>query len=378
MASPSQLLDLRRAQAIVARVRAFAALFAALTVAWIGLDSLVIEGRPLLLLIVARLAAGAAFAVLALCCRVHAPTLHDARIRLVALLAVPAAFFLASQAILAVPADGPWRHAFAASYAFFPMTLAAGIGAFPLAIAEIAGAMSTLVAVELMALSGNTLAAAFGGYEMLWLLLLIAAASGFGAESQRRLLAALVDQAVRDPLTDCLRRESGTEVLDLQFALALRHKTSLAILFADIDRFKQVNDAFGHEAGDRVLAATASALRDVSRETDTLIRWGGEEFVMVLPHTSAADTVALIERLGRRGLGGLPDRVPVTVSIGVAHYPGDAAGDAHELVAMADRRMYLAKQAGRNRYVIDAAGTARVIVAEGAVATDAAAHMAPV
>src|SRR5690349_1071752 len=98
MASPAQLLDVRRAQAIVARVRDFAALFAVLTIAWIGLDSLAIEGRPLSLLIVARVAAGAAFAVLALCCRVRAPTLHDARIRLVALLVVPAAFFLASQA----------------------------------------------------------------------------------------------------------------------------------------------------------------------------------------------------------------------------------------------------------------------------------------
>ena len=142
--------------------------------------------------------------------------------------------------------------------------------------------------------------------------------------------------------------------------------TPISLLFADIDHFKRVNDAFGHEAGDRVLAATAEAFRAMARETDTLIRWGGEEFVLVLPHTSAHEAQALIERLGRRGLGGLPDALPVTVSIGLAHFPGDAVRDAYDLVALADKRMYRAKQAGRNRFVADETGEPRVIVTTGA------------
>ena len=356
-----RLIDLRRAEAIVARVRAFAALFAVLTVAWIALDALLLEGAPLAMLAGVRVAAGTMFAVLALCCRTRNPTIAQARNRLTALLLVPAAFFLASQSILPASFDG-WRHAVSSSYVFFPFILAAGIGAFPLTLAEIAAAGATLIAVEVAARSWNGLAAGYGGPEMLWLLLLIEGAAGFAAASQLRLLRALIEQATRDPLTGCLRRESGAQLLELQFALATRHHAPLAILFADIDRFKRVNDALGHEAGDRVLAATAGAFRAVARETDTLIRWGGEEFVLVLPHTGGAEALALVERLGRRGLGVLPDMSPVTVSIGIAHHPGDAAGNVQELVAVADRRMYLAKQAGRNRCVADLSGEPRLVL----------------
>jgi diguanylate cyclase (GGDEF)-like protein len=357
-----RLIDLRRADAIVGRVRVFAGLFAVLTVAWIALDALLLEGYSLALLASLRVAAGTMFAVLALCCRKPAPTLAQARNRLTALLLVPTALFLVSQSILPASFDG-WQHSVSSSYAFFPFILAAGIGAFPLTLAEIVAAGVTLVAVEVAALSWNGIAAAHGGPEMVWLLLLIEGAAGFAAVSQMRLLQALIEQATRDPLTGCLRRESGAQLLELQFALAHRHRAPLAVLFADIDRFKRVNDAFGHEAGDRVLAATAEAFRAVARETDTLIRWGGEEFVLVLPHTGGAEALALVERLGRRGLGGLPDKLPVTVTIGIAHYPGDTAGEAHELVAVADQRMYLAKQAGRNRCVADASGEPRLIVA---------------
>jgi diguanylate cyclase (GGDEF)-like protein len=362
MGKDPQLIDLRRAEAIVGRVRVFAGLFAVLTVAWIALDALLLEGAPLALLAGVRIVAGTMFGVLALCCRRPAPTLAQARNRLGALLLVPTALFLAAQSLVPPSFEG-WRHAVSSSYAFFPFILAAGIGAFPLTLAEIAAASATLVAVEFAARSWSGIAAAYGGPEMLWLLLLIEGAAGFAATSQMRLLQALIEQATRDPLTGCLRRESGAQLLELQFALAHRHQAPLAVLFADIDRFKHVNDAFGHEAGDRVLAATADAFRAMARETDTLIRWGGEEFVLVLPHTGGTEAQALVERLGRRGMGGLPDKLPVTVSIGIAHYPGDAAGDASELVALADQRMYLAKQAGRNRCVADASGTARVIVA---------------
>lgn len=351
MEEHAQLLDARRAHAIVSRTRLFAGLFAVLTVGWIALDSLAYDGRELALLAAARCLAGTAFAVLAFCCRVAAPTLRDARLRLAALLVVPCAFFLASQAILPVYDDGPWHHAMATSYGFFPVIVAAGIGAFPLAVAEIAAATIVLAGVQIAALSRPTLAAAVGGYEMAWVLLLVAAASGFGAASQLRLLAALVDTAVRDPLTDCLRRESGTEVLELQFALAHRHGAPLSVLFADIDRFKQVNDAFGHEAGDVVLAATAEALRAASRASDSVVRWGGEEFVMVLPDATLADAVRCIERLRLQGAGRLPDGREVTVSIGVAERLRDGEPDARRLVALADERMYAAKQAGRNRYV---------------------------
>ena len=215
-------------------------------------------------------------------------------------------------------------------FAFVPFVLAAGLGAFPLALGESALLAAILFAVEVHALSAGGVTARSGGPELLWLLFLITVAAGFAAASQLKLMAALVEQAIRDPLTGCLRRESGAEILETQFLLAARQHARLAVLFADIDRFKAVNDAFGHEAGDRVLAATAAALRGMARESDVLIRWGGEEFVVVLPDTASTEAAALIQRLRERGLGTLPDGRPLTMSIGVAEYGGDGAPSAGE------------------------------------------------
>jgi diguanylate cyclase (GGDEF)-like protein len=138
------------------------------------------------------------------------------------------------------------------------------------------------------------------------------------------------------------------------------------VLFADIDRFKLVNDEFGHEAGDRVLAEVAASLRGALRESDVLVRWGGEEFLAILPQASRAEAAALIDRLRARGFGLLPDRRAVTLSIGLAEYPSDGSGRAIDLVALADQRMYAAKQAGRNRFVASDAGEATEILAKPA------------
>jgi diguanylate cyclase (GGDEF)-like protein len=240
--------------------------------------------------------------------------------------------------------------------------LAAGIGAFPLAIAESAVIAAILCAVEATVLATDGLAGLSAGPEMLWLLALIAGAAGFAAASQLKLLVALVDEAVRDPLTGCLRRESGAELLEAQLSLARRRGSPLALLFADLDRFKAVNDEFGHEVGDGVLAAAAAALRAIARDSDVAIRWGGEEFVVVLPDTTSTDAVTLIKRLHAGSLGTLPDGRRMTVSIGVAELRADRAHDAAALVSLADHRMYLAKQAGRNRYVLDGRGEAYPIV----------------
>lgn len=357
-----QPLQGQRAHAIVVRVRIFASLFAVLTIGWIAVDALVLGVGPLALLAIARIACAAAFAWLALSCRLPAPTQRQACTRLVLFFLIPGAFFLATGPLLPQPPVG-WPHGLLATYSFIPFVLAAGIGAFPLALAESAALAAILFALEARALIAGGVAAPSGGAESLWLLFLITCAAAFAAACQLKLMIALVEQAIRDPLTGCLRRESGAELLEAQLLLAVRHQAPLAVMFADIDRFKAVNDEYGHVAGDRVLAATAASLRAMTRESDVLIRWGGEEFVVVLPRTTATDAVTLIERLRAQGVGSLPDGRAVTVSIGVAEYRADALGSAAELVALADRRMYLAKQAGRNRCVLDASGAAYPIFA---------------
>jgi diguanylate cyclase (GGDEF)-like protein len=349
------ILERRRAQAILVRVRIFALLFTVLTLAWIAVDAFAFEGATFATLALARVGTAVLLAALGFASRIDAPTPGQARMRLAALFVISSAFFAATQAVIPqYPAPGVLR-AIASTYSFFPFLLAAGIGAFPLAIAESAALAAMLVAIEAATVTADSL-------QMMWLLFLIAGASAFAAASQLKLMAALVEQAVRDPLTGCLRRESGGEILEAQFLLAVRQGEPLTVLFADLDRFKAVNDAFGHDAGDHVLAAAAAALRAIVRESDVMIRWGGEEFVVVLPRTASAEAATLIQRLRATGFGTVPDGRPVTMSIGVAEYRADAAESVQELVALADRRMYLAKEAGRNRYVLDASGAAYPIV----------------
>jgi diguanylate cyclase (GGDEF)-like protein len=345
-------LERRRAAAIVRRIRGFAFLFALLTFAWIAVDAAVFPGVVWKPLAGVRILASIALLALARSCRVEQPSRGGAHARLALLYAIPALFFLATAGIVAdVPPDRLSR-VVATAYTFFPLVLAAGVAAFPLAAVECLVVAVFTFGLEVVAIAWGRLPLPAGGFaEALWLQGLIVVVGSFSSVSQLELMEALVRQAVRDPLTGCMRRDSGEELLELQCRIASRQETPLAVLFADIDRFKDVNDRFGHEAGDQVLAATAAALTRVLRRSDTLMRWGGEEFLVLLPDTTAAEAAKLLERLRIAGVTRKPDGQPVTLSVGIAEWREDGARTAQALVELADRRMYAAKEAGRNRYV---------------------------
>jgi diguanylate cyclase (GGDEF)-like protein len=333
------LLGRRRAQAILARVRIFAALFAALTVAWIAVDAMTIGPPRSGKLAIARLVAGTLFASLAWHAHTARATLLRARLCLLALFSIPVGFFVTAQSILAGAQLGGVAQGVAAAYSFVPFLLAGGIASFPLAVSE-----SLLLAVLPFAAQGWLLEARglLSGVEALdafWLLSLMVAMATFAAASQLWLMSQLVGEAMRDPLTGCLRRDSGTELLDMQLAFAIRHRQPFAVLFADIDRFKRINDGFGHERGDQVLAATAAALRAVLRESDTLLRWGGEEFVVALPATTAEQAGRLIERLRPHCVGNHAQHRHRGVSRRPARRRRGAGG--------ARRRAHVPRQAGR-------------------------------
>ncbi|HUJ01982.1 MAG TPA: GGDEF domain-containing protein, partial [Usitatibacter sp.] len=345
------LLDRHRAEGIARRVRMLALLFAVLTLGWTAVDAVAFDRATLERLVALRLAASVAFALLAWHCRPRAATLRQAETCVGLLFAIPALLYLASSHALADVTYAGLAPAVVSLYAFVPFVLAAGIAAFPLTPLESTALATIALLAEGWALAFGTLPSGplvpLGAF---WLLMLIAVVAGFSSLSQLRLLEEVERQAIRDPLTGCHRRESGKELLDLQFVIAARHGTSLSVLFVDLDHFKRVNDSYGHEEGDRVLAAAAAALRHAMRESDIVLRWGGEEFVVVLPHTTKEEAAALLERLALYGIGRLPDGRPVTASVGIAELLADGARSAEELVEIADRRMYRAKQAGRNRY----------------------------
>jgi diguanylate cyclase (GGDEF)-like protein len=168
----------------------------------------------------------------------------------------------------------------------------------------------------------------------------------------RRANERLEELAVTDELTGISNRRRLTEGLAAAIALARRQKSPLAVVLADLDRFKELNDTQGHEAGDKALVQAAQALQSGLREVDLLGRWGGEEFLAVLPGSDVDGAREVGERL-RKAIEqmGLTNDVTgrvLTTSVGIAALADDVASPA-DLVRRADQALYAAKAAGRNR-----------------------------
>ena len=153
--------------------------------------------------------------------------------------------------------------------------------------------------------------------------------------------------ASADPLTGLANRRGGERDIAAEISRARRQNTPLSCVLLDIDHFKEVNDTFGHQAGDYVLREISALLRRTVRAYDILVRWGGEEFLVVLPGVDHEQALKLAERIRHAvenmplaGIGG------VTASVGVAVLGNDYSFDA--MFAAADRRLYSAKASGRN------------------------------
>ncbi len=349
----SPLVQRRRALLIISRVRMVAAVFGLLTPLWIPVDLWIFDSPLGLYVSVLRAAATLAFAGLALSFR-HSESMASAHRSLAFLLSIPTLFFLVSQPVLAkFHIDGQAQQVIAAGYAFLPFVMVAGLSVFPITAVE-----GVMLAVPLLVAN---LVVAFMGYQVLsfashlgalWLLTLLAVVASLAGMSQLHFMMQLVSQASHDGLTKAYTRRVGEELLDLQFHLAQRNGQPFTLAFIDLDNFKSINDKFGHEEGDNTLRQSAHNLRRILRRADILVRWGGEEFLVVMPNTDAAGAKTAIQRLRDVGLGNRPDGTEQTASIGVAERLADSCGDWTMLVERADQRMYSAKQNGKDRVVL--------------------------
>jgi two-component system cell cycle response regulator len=153
----------------------------------------------------------------------------------------------------------------------------------------------------------------------------------------------------KDPLTGLYNRGFLDEILESQTSISLRSGRTLSILMADIDFFKKVNDTQGHAAGDRVLQQLGATLTQTFRSADYVCRYGGEEFIVVLPNTDFENATQLAER----ARVAVADNVNVTITIGVAMLRDDGF-TPEEILAAADRRLYEGKELGRNMVVSEA------------------------
>jgi diguanylate cyclase (GGDEF)-like protein len=151
-----------------------------------------------------------------------------------------------------------------------------------------------------------------------------------------------------DALTGLQNRNSGIENLHLEYRRLKRSGSVYSILFIDIDRFKDINDSYGHHAGDQVLKQVAASLEASLRETDFVARFGGEEFVAILPDTNAEEALPIAEKL-RSDIAAqaFPIPIQVTISIGIS-MACHSDRNAEDAVHRADSALYQAKEGGRN------------------------------
>ncbi|OAT79833.1 hypothetical protein A6M21_15020 [Desulfotomaculum copahuensis] len=171
---------------------------------------------------------------------------------------------------------------------------------------------------------------------------------------RKQLMDTLLNEASRDPLTGLYNRRRLAMEMQRELARAKRYNLQLAVILLDVDDFKRYNDTYGHPAGDEVLKELAGLLTVHTREADTVYRYGGEEFIVLMPQTGPEGGMAGAENIRRQvaghlfGGGGDRPAGHLTVSLGVAVFP-EHGENADELLCAADRAMYRAKREGKNR-----------------------------
>jgi|WetSurMetagenome_2_1015567.scaffolds.fasta_scaffold58392_4 diguanylate cyclase (GGDEF)-like protein len=166
-------------------------------------------------------------------------------------------------------------------------------------------------------------------------------------------MSAIVQMSLRDGLTRLFNHTTCYQRIEMELSRFERYGTIVSLMMIDIDNFKEINDRFGHIEGDRILTVIAGALKTQTRDLDICCRYGGEEFVVILPSTDLREAAILAERLRSKVEQDMPGGRGVTVSIGVASC-SEATHTSKALVEKADRALYEAKKEGKNRVAISA------------------------
>jgi diguanylate cyclase (GGDEF)-like protein len=364
--SPEQILHLlvpsrhatyiRRyaASLIITRVQLISTFFAFIVPLWSIVDLMTFEPPLSWQLTLLRFASALILAILAW--PRHISNTHPythAIMTLLALIVLPSAFYMIALILLNVSEISGVQAIMAQFYLFIPIIVLAGLAIFPLTALEIVLlSLPAIVTTVFGFISGDVYISFKENFIILWCMAMMMGISLFSGMSQLHYMEAMVHRAMTDPLTGTASRRSGMETLRLLFHLSTVSGKPLSVAFFDIDHFKLINDAFGHDAGDHVLQQITGRLRSLLRHSDTLVRWGGEEFLAILPDVSARQSTALIERLMATGLGASPNGKPLTASVGIAETMADDIHNWRALVELADKRMYEAKRQGRARAML--------------------------
>lgn len=164
--------------------------------------------------------------------------------------------------------------------------------------------------------------------------------------------------SIIDPLTGAFNRRYMKDILDIEVARTLRKGNTFAVMVIDVDDFKKINDVYGHLIGDKVLVDLSKRIFSLKRQYDYLIRYGGDEFVIILPETRKEGIMSLYERL-RKDLRESPmlfedkaEPIEITISAGGAFFPSNSVKIADDILRVADNALYEAKKSGKNKIVV--------------------------
>ncbi|QSX35603.1 GGDEF domain-containing protein [Shewanella sedimentimangrovi] len=331
--------DGSRASQIHHRVQALAAIYMLVALGWMILDYISMPLAQFQAMVPARSFMAAGFMGLVFW-QGRSSSLLMARIRLALLVLIPSAFYVYSAQLLEQSQQ---------IYQYYPLITAVQLAVFPLTLIE-------GMVLALPVFFSVLLASQMSGYqipqELMMTLILLVALTLWAQMSQLFMLVSLYRQATRDPLTGLFNRRALFERLQTEVLRADRYLRSVTVLLLDLDRFKRVNDQYGHLVGDKVLQSFAVAAQKAVRNVDLVGRYGGEEFLVILPETDAKHALDVAERI-RESCEALlvttddGEEVRFTTSIGLAQWQGPE--DLAELVERADNALYRAKTAGRNR-----------------------------
>jgi diguanylate cyclase (GGDEF)-like protein len=163
------------------------------------------------------------------------------------------------------------------------------------------------------------------------------------------------NQAMRDPLSELLNRRGMQEKLQHEFERSKRYSNDLTVMMCDIDDFKTINDQYGHDKGDEIIKSIGTIFKSGMRKQDSLARWGGEEYLFLLPETNGNQAMQLAEKLRREVLKEAytqDDKIfSITVSFGLHQIT--ATDTIDQAITKADTNLYIAKEQGRNRCILN-------------------------
>lgn len=344
-ASHPELVTVKREQVIAQRLRWVALFLTAILTGWTLLD-LFFWSHTVVYATGLRVITSAILCYLASLTDGFEGRLHPRRLLMVTLLLPP---------LILGAGDAHTHVSPVADYQVLSFLLLSSVALFPLTVAEsvlvTVGIVAEYLWTELSVRAGTPMG---GILESAWPLVFVSFEAVAGAVLQTSLLLSLVRDSVKDNLTGAFTRRGGKELIALQYARYQRDRVPFSIVFFDIDYFKSVNDMFGHDVGDTVLREASLQLQQTFRTGDLIVRWGGEEFLIVLPRTDIHAAASAAERARIQGLGARPDGQPLTASMGVACIEEILKQDESAwevLINKADARLYQAKETGRNRVV---------------------------